>query len=485
MKAFITSVLKALKNNVRAVAFLLLVVILLEIWICWLKPKHYDGNLIMESFYAQPENSIDMLVIGSSHTFVDVNTGTLWDEFGIPSFVIGGSLQPFWNSYYYLKEAVKTQTPRLVVLEALACNIDDDYSNPGVVFNNTYGMHWNMNKIESIRASVCNTDGLIDTSLFFEDYHNRYNELSICDVAGDLGDSVRTEVTKGFYDYLLTDYFAEPDYDPDTDPVPITNKEEYYFRLIIEFCQENDLPLLIVVSPDAGYNNISRARYLYAAEIADEYGVEFIDYNEYYDEIDIDFSEDFADIGHLNHTGNRKFTRYLGEYIVDNYDMADRRYDNTGIYESWDENYTYLQSCLDNYLLRETFDTVEYYGRLSELSDDYEVFVTVSNLMFITDETRAYLGINGISSVRSFDSRRYRICGGSTLSMTADDNGLFYEEYAGNHHLVICTSGIFYDSRSILVPDHDGIVIVTFDTYNQVVADSVTIVGNEVWRFDV
>ena len=210
MKDVVFKILKAIKNNVRVAAFVLLVAFLLGMWLAWFKPKHYDGNIMMDSFYAQADNSIDVLVIGSSHTFVDVNTGTLWNEYGVPSFVIGGSLQPFWNSYYYLREAVKTQTPRLVILEALACNIDNEENDPTVIFNNVYGMHWNMDKLESIRASVSNTEGLVDIGLFFESFHNRYNELSLMDVSSDYGDTVRTENNKGFYDYFLDYFCARP-----------------------------------------------------------------------------------------------------------------------------------------------------------------------------------------------------------------------------------------------------------------------------------
>lgn len=485
MKDVVFKILKAIKNNVRVAAFVLLVAFLLGMWLAWFKPKHYDGNIMMDSFYAQADNSIDVLVIGSSHTFVDVNTGTLWNEYGVPSFVIGGSLQPFWNSYYYLREAVKTQTPRLVILEALACNIDNEENDPTVIFNNVYGMHWNMDKLESIRASVSNTEGLVDIGLFFESFHNRYNELSLMDVSSDYGDTVRTENNKGFYDYFLDYFCARPEFDDDVVPIPFVNKEEYYYRLIIEYCQENNIPLLIMVSPDGGYNNVARAHYLYAEEIADEYGVDFVDFNNYYDEIGLDFANDFADIGHLNQFGNRKFTSYLGEYITENFDLVDRSNDTSGLYDSWEENYRYLEARFDNYLLQTTFDDAEYVERLSQLSDDYEVFVLVSDITWITDDVRAYLSRNGISSMRPFDSHRYMIRGGITTTFTVDDNGLYYEEFGGDHHLAFCDQGFYFDSNNIIYPDRDGVVFITYDRYNQRIVDSVTIDGSEVWRFDV
>lgn len=484
MKTVVMNILKSIKNVVRVIAFLLLVAILLETWNMWLHKKSYDGSLMMETFYAQPENSIDMLIVGSSHTFVDMNTGVLWDEFGIPSFVIGGSLQPFWNSYYYIREALKTQTPNLIVLEALACDLDYDFSEHGTIINNVSGMHMNMNKLESIRASVSDTDGIIDYSLLFEEYHNRYSELTITDVASDLGDSIRTDNWKGFYDYLHTDFMTEPQFDMDVDPIPMTNKMEYYYRQIIEYCQEVGIPLVIVVSPDAGYNDLSRAHYLYAGQIAEEYGVEFIDFNEYYDEIGIDFSYDFGDIGHLNYSGNRKFTSFMGEYIEEHFDMPDRRGDETGLYDSWDENYRYLETRVDNYILYKTFDLDDYINHLTSLNDDYEIFIALTDVSMMSESLITYLNVHGIQCERPYDSRRYLIQGGNTTVLEADENGLYYDKVAGNHYFALTTDGCFYDGWNLMGTNHQGVFIVVYDNYNQMVADNVCIYYEEVWKVD-
>ena len=108
MKGIVKQGLISAKNIVRVTAFVLVVAVLLDIWAVWFKKKSYDGSLMMQNFYEQPENSIDLLCIGSSHAFIDINTGVLWDEYGIPSYVLGGSLQPFWNTYYNLLHHMTT-----------------------------------------------------------------------------------------------------------------------------------------------------------------------------------------------------------------------------------------------------------------------------------------------------------------------------------------------------------------------------------------
>lgn len=480
MKTFVIRLLRFFKNTVRVTAFLIIVAILLEIWVLWLRPKHYDGNLMMEAFYEQPRNSIDVLCVGSSHTFVDFNTALLWEDYGIPSFVIGGSLQPFWNSYYYIKEACSYQTPKLIILEALACNIEDEYSEHGIVVNNYSGMRWGMNKLEAIRASVSDTDGVIDHSLFFEEYHTRYTDLDINDIDLEMGDEVKTRNWKGFYDYFLTLPLPRPELEDDIDPLPITNKQEYYYRMIIEYCEQEQIPLMIMVSPDAGYNEVAKARYMYAADIAEEYGVDFVDFNSYYNEIGLDFNTDFADIGHLNHEGNRKFTAYLGDYIDEQFDLPDRRAESTDLYDSWEQNAAYIDSRYDNYILKTTEDLDEYIDRLNTLPDDYEIYIRISDITWIREQMSKFLGIYGIPFVRPYDEHLYVIRGGSTVVLDADDNGLFTERELGSHRFAANTSGFIFDGNDIVEPGRIGVIVVVLDTYNQCIADSTVIVSDEV-----
>ena len=54
------------------------------------KMKYGDGIYSLTKFYEQKKDSVDVLVLGSSHAFENINTGTLWDEYGMASYVLGG-----------------------------------------------------------------------------------------------------------------------------------------------------------------------------------------------------------------------------------------------------------------------------------------------------------------------------------------------------------------------------------------------------------
>ena len=105
------------KSIIKTIAFLLILFTSLYFTDSALRLKSSDGIYSLKKFYEQDENSIDVLILGSSHAFENFNTGVLWEEQGIASYVLGGSWQPVWNTYYYLKEALKTQKPKLIILE--------------------------------------------------------------------------------------------------------------------------------------------------------------------------------------------------------------------------------------------------------------------------------------------------------------------------------------------------------------------------------
>ena len=63
--------------------------------------KSRDGLYSMQKFYEQEEGTVDVLVLGPSLAFADINTAVLWNDYGISSFNLAGSIQPMWNTYYF------------------------------------------------------------------------------------------------------------------------------------------------------------------------------------------------------------------------------------------------------------------------------------------------------------------------------------------------------------------------------------------------
>ena len=113
------------------------------------------------------------------------------------------------------------------------------------------------------------------------------------------------------------------------------NDEKVLIELL-EYLKKNDLKALFIVCPYwiteehyAVYNTIS--------DRISEYGFDFLNTNDHYSEMNIDFSTDFYNAAHVNNLGAEKYTEYLGKYLVDKYDLPDHRDDDN--YAEWWELY--------------------------------------------------------------------------------------------------------------------------------------------------
>lgn len=290
--------------------------------------KSEDGIEQIEALYLQENNTIDVLFLGSSHIYCDVNTGVLWDEYGIAGFDLGGAEQPYWNSYYYLKEALKTQKPKVIVMDITTPGIRAvDFQPENWVVCNNYGMHWNKNRIDALRASTL--DQSFARLLFpLNTIHSRYDELK----REDFTDTNQTIFYKGFDPRETVTPFETPDISHVTEMTPVSEKAEKYLRMIIELAQQEEIPLLMVSAPYVVTED-SQKLYNYVFDIAEETGIPYLDFNKKYEEIGLDFQTDMAEDLHLNESGNQKFTKYLGKCILDNYEIPDRRGDAK--YNSW------------------------------------------------------------------------------------------------------------------------------------------------------
>jgi len=289
--------------------------------------RYSDGIMGLDRYYELPDDSVDLLVLGSSHAFEDINTAYLYDNYGISSFILAGSIQPMWNTYYYLEEALDYQTPQMIVLEAYTTTLAYDYSDNSRIIKNNYGIRNPYRKYQSLRESV-SQDEFDDYYLEYRQWHSRYTEMA--------ANNYDCYYKKPLYQYFMgfgvnfkTTEYERNDAKKSDESLNMKNKSEKYYRRIIELCQEKNIPLVIVVSP---YIVTEREQkiYNYAESIAKEYDVPFVNYNsdEYYDKLGIDFQTDFADQGHLNYIGNVKYTSAIAELVTSVNSFEDHRNDS-------------------------------------------------------------------------------------------------------------------------------------------------------------
>ncbi len=310
---------RSIKIILRIALFLVLFCFVFYLVDTTLQFKYDDGITPMEDFYSYPEDSIDVIMLGSSHLGVNVDTTILANQYGIASYKLWGSTQPIWNAYYNLVEALKTQHPKVVVLEALGLAHDTEYYGSANAVKNTFGLRWSRNKVDAIQASF-EPDEVMDALFPLAQYHSRYAELEAKDFSYYFWDDPHSEHNTQNWDAVCP--MEEPSTSQKT--LPLGDKQLKYLKKIIYLCEKNDIPLVVFTAPYT-IPDEERARLNTANELLTEENIDQLDCLTNYKDYGIDFSTDFGDTaGHLNSAGCAKLSSVLGEYLRSHYDLPDR-----------------------------------------------------------------------------------------------------------------------------------------------------------------
>lgn len=437
--------------------------------------KYSDGIYSLTSFYDLPKDSVDVLVLGSSHAFAGINPAVLWEDKGIASFDLCGSGQLMWNTYYYLKEALKTQKPKLVVLEAYKLVDDTVYSDDDAnVIKNVSGLKLSREKIDALQASVPK-ERQIGLGMEYIQYHNRYKSLSSEDFLPNRGLG-EYRSWKGYGLYYTMQPYEKQEISNDCGYTKLPPREEEYYRKIIELCTQENLPLLVVVNPFSSYDDWYQGLYNEAKRIAGEYEIPFVNLNEPENGLVMNWETDFADPGHLSYLGSERVSHYLAEYITNHYEIPNRKSEAQSKYDSWEDNAQTYRNNLWSNGLAEICDLNEYAQRLAGIPENYVIIISVKGQ--IDEADNAFTSLMDFWEIpydQAYDDRAWVISEEGISCVTATPCNYFWSKRYESKELVVDANGIYFDGRTNYQKSKDCVNVVVFDELNCRVADAVEI----------
>lgn len=270
-------------------------------------------------FYQQEKDSLDVLCFGTSHAYHSFSPLELEEKYGISSYTLGTSSQSIQCSYYLMKDAVKKQHPKVIVFEIHGVKYMEDYYSLARVHVAMDGMPLNLTKLEMCKDYLSNTLNFEEQLEFIFPiikFHTRWEELKKVDFEQE--------------NAYLRGFLKSKDVEEQRRPEKIIaagDKEEVYenvriyFDKIIQLCKENDVSLLIYQAPmgadDEEFLDVHK-KTGYMMDYAQQQGIDVIDFEKLVDEIELDYSNDFVNSGHVNVNGAMKITDYLGDYLKTN-----------------------------------------------------------------------------------------------------------------------------------------------------------------------
>ena len=303
-------------------------VVLGSLWLLQrlLMPKYMgdivEGALISE--YYKETTDHDVIFVGDCEVYENFSPITMWEDYGITSYIRGSAQQLIWQSYYLLEETLEYEKPEVVVFNVLSMKYDTPQKE---AYNRMTldGMKWSKSKVDDIRASMMEDEEFADYVFPILRYHSRWQELTSDD-----------------FKYLFTrrpvsqsGYYMRIDVKPaQTFPKPkkLANYEFgenswKYLEKMRKLCEEKGIQLILVKAPSlypAWYDEWDEQ----IKEYAKTYELPYYNFLELTDEVGIDFTKDTYDGGlHLNLSGAEKMGAYFGKILREEFQVPDRRND--------------------------------------------------------------------------------------------------------------------------------------------------------------
>lgn len=286
------------------------------------------------SFYKEPRQSLDVLFMGSSHMLNAVSPMQLWEEYGIPSsnLAVNGQVLPV--TYYALQEALRYQSPKVVVVDIYKVIQDSLIDSPGSLHATLDGMPlWSLPKIKAafdLRPEGERAEYLLDIIV----YHDRWKEVTGEDFLPantlERGAQALFAVVQPYEGWEVL---------PEEKTAPPAQIQIDYLDQIISLCQEKGIPLLLTAVPftTPEKDDMDRQAVINGmADYAAQKGVPYLNLMHKQEEMGFDFFMDMSDMNHVNWMGMGKVTAFLGEYLVRHYDLTDRREDPA--YDRWNRD---------------------------------------------------------------------------------------------------------------------------------------------------
>lgn len=283
------------------------------------RPTDTDGayNQI-ETFHSLPENSLDVIVYGSSHAFRGNNTKEMYDKYGIKAYNYGWNWQKISTTKLFIQDSYLTQNPKVALIESFyASTVLKDTDITAEIYYCNY-IHDKQAKKAYMKQCLGKNPSLerrLSYVMPLTIFHDNWISIS--------KQSFEKLVSKPNSELVENRGFSASDQVtpveiPDYTTVQQTELSEDALKEltdIVNICNKNNTSVIFYTAPWQGEYAYRDAM----KKLADENNCVYLDLFEHVSEIGLNEKTDFSDTGHLNTSGATKVADYLGKYLVDNY----------------------------------------------------------------------------------------------------------------------------------------------------------------------
>ena len=297
------------------------------------RPVDTDGAYFqIETLHSLPENSVEVMIYGSSHAFDGICPMEMYRQYGIGAYNYGWKWQGINTTKLFLQDSLMVQKPKVALVECYKVNkVVHDTDITAEVYYSRY--------IKEREAKRKYYKQCLGES---PDLERRLSYIMPFAMFHENWDSLTQESFKKLVPGASEEYLKNMGFSPSDEVTEVRLRkykrskqkeleEQAISELdeIVQICRENDIELIFYITPWGGNYAYNDAMATYA----EENGCVFLDLFKDYKKVGINRKTDFKDKGHLNTAGACKIADYIGKYLADNYDLTDFRRIENNIWE--------------------------------------------------------------------------------------------------------------------------------------------------------
>jgi len=324
--------MKLLKSIISVTVFVSMVIALMIPVSYILRPVDTERERIM-GFYAEEEDSLDAVVVGSSAMYRYINNPYMWKNYGITSYNYATPGLSLFLVEDLISEIERTQSPEVYIIDARKYALCKTAELDEIRFQQVAtNMRYSFGRIKMIDKFIDDPISKLEYTADILLYHGNWDQVSKEDLK--YWDNAHPNEMKGWSTMKKVRTIPYTDVTDLEEEEPIHEAAEEALYSLMNKCKKENIKLLFVATP-WGISEEQQKKSNYTKRIVEENGFDYIDMNRLWNEVGMDHEKHFYNKNHVNTPGSEKVTAYLAEYLQKNYDM-DREHSKS-VVESWDK----------------------------------------------------------------------------------------------------------------------------------------------------
>ena len=236
------------KQAIRAAIFILLFLVMLQS-VTYIIRTNGDIKDIFTGVYAEKENTLDAILIGSSPVYTYYAAPQIWGETGIACYPLSSNVQRPGAAIPLMKEAEKTQSPEVYVFEMRMYTMEDGDMSENMAYARgvTDNLKYSLNRVYTINRLVTTKEDRYTYYFDIFKYHSNWKTMVLPEQLRCISYEKKNPL-KGF---VIRDEIAllekpEPDYRQITETKPIPAEQEEKLKELLKELEDNKQQALFI-----------------------------------------------------------------------------------------------------------------------------------------------------------------------------------------------------------------------------------------------